>query len=95
MNNIMKKMAEEKERERKRWECIRQVALDRGLVLVQQSPRRHLVIRLNTASSCVSNYSGKYITYLSGSIAHGPADFRSCYAYINDNVEELPKELRG
>ena len=70
-------------------------AQEQGLVLVPVSPRRYLVIRITNNGGGYWSCAGEdqYHTHLEAEVAHGPADWNSCRAYIAKVGLPLPKDM--
>lgn len=97
----MKKTDSEIIRERVtlRHEALRRVASSQGLVVVQVSDRRHMVVRLNqTSSGLYGGPPGTGVegqrTWLKGELVFGPAAWDKCHEYLQTAASPLPPELR-
>lgn len=90
------KVQEKRRLDRERWEKIRQIALEQGFALIQISPRRYLVSKLDTVSA--GRYSvvphGGFWTYLGATVVCGPTTWEECRRWIAENSEPLPEELQ-
>jgi hypothetical protein len=92
-DRIKEKEAESKARNDQRigW------ALEQGLVLVQVTPRRYEVLKLNKPSGGygLRSKQNAYITYMTGEVVFGPANYDACCDYIAAEGTPLPPDLIG
>jgi hypothetical protein len=86
--------AQRLEREREMREKLCQLAAAQGVVLVQVSPKRHLVVRVNRDSSVAHRIEGDYFTWSWGEVVCGPTHWMYCLNWIRDNVRPVPDELK-
>lgn len=96
-NNIMRRMEEHRKKESEVFAKIREHGLKVGLILVQTTPRRYQVVKLNHSSNRARS-SGRtdnekvFFTHPTGQIVW-QGKHEECVKYIEDHGEALPEDL--
>lgn len=93
LNEMLQKHLEQQKQEEERWNKIRALASDKGLVLVKLSARRYEIISRNTAGGIVSSAQGRKFTYEEGSVVFGPASYERCQDYLAEHAAAAPEDL--
>ncbi len=74
------------------YEAVRKIALQQGFVMVQISPRKHQVIKLDTANGGYWYTNSGYRTWLSGEVVF-TGNWEKCRDWLEANTPELPMHL--
>jgi hypothetical protein len=76
----------------KRWQGIKARAAAQGLVEVQMSARRYIVIQIDSSSGGVSGGPGdSRHTWQVGRVVFGPANYADTRNWLIQNTPDIPK----
>jgi len=82
----------QQEREEERYKRLFELARKQGLVLVQFSARRFIVVQVAQTKGFTHTPRG-YRTWLDGSIVFGPAPYDKCIEELANLAPAIPEEL--
>jgi hypothetical protein len=77
-----------------RFDRLRQLAAAQGIVLVQVSPKRHMVVRVDRDCAVTHRIDDQYFTWSWGEVVCGPTHWMYCLNWIRDNVRPVPDDLK-